>query len=103
MMTWRSKLALVSVCGRAFASFAAGGAWDVSLRDFPRLSGDVDDTARIQRAIDSAEPGDVLYIPKGVYEVSVPLVSTNFCSIEMHKSAVLKAVKPMDFVLVAQD
>ena len=38
MMTWRSKLALVSVCGRAFASFAAGGAWDVSLRDFPRLS-----------------------------------------------------------------
>ena len=43
MMTWRSKLALVSVCGRAFASFAAGGAWDVSLRDFPRLSGDVDD------------------------------------------------------------
>ena len=41
MMTWRSKLALVSVCGRAFASFAAGGAWDVSLRDFPRLSGDV--------------------------------------------------------------
>ena len=41
MMTWRSKLALVSVCGLAFASFAAGGAWDVSLRDFPRLSGEV--------------------------------------------------------------
>ena len=103
MMAWRLKLVLACVGGWAFASFAEGGMWDVSVRDFPRLSGEADDTARIQRAIDSAASGDVLYIPKGVYEISAPLVSTNFCSIEMHKSAVLKAVRPMDFVLKVND
>ena len=103
MLSWGRGLALVCAGGLAFAAVAEGGAWDVSVREFPRLAGETDDTARLQRAIDAAGEGGVLYVPRGVYEVAAPLVSTNFCSIEMHKSAVLKAVKPMDFVLKVND
>lgn len=72
--------------------------YDVCVADFPRLAGEASDDKRIMRAINSCERG-VLYIPKGVYEIENMLTVTNCCSILMHKSAVLKATKEMDFVL----
>lgn len=72
--------------------------YDVCVADFPRLAGEASDDKRIMRAINSCERG-VLYIPKGVYEIESMLTVTNCCSILMHKSAVLKATKEMDFVL----
>lgn len=72
--------------------------YDVCVADFPRLAGEASDDKRIMRAINACESG-VLYIPKGVYEIENMLTVTNCCSILMHKSAVLKATKEMDFVL----
>ena len=71
---------------------------DASLEDFPRLAGETDDTARIQRAID-ATTGGVLYLPRGDYEIASTLVISNRCSLLMHKSATLRAVAEMDYVL----
>ncbi len=72
--------------------------YDITVADYPRLEGERSDDARIMRAINDCT-GGVLYIPKGVYEIAQMLTVTNCCSILMHKSAVLKAVEPMDFVL----
>ncbi len=74
------------------------GAFDVNLADFPRLSGENSDDFRIMRAVNECERG-VLYIPKGVYEIANMLTITNCCSFLLHKSAVLKAVCKMDFVI----
>lgn len=75
------------------------GNFDVTLADYPRLEGEMYDDARIMRAVADCERG-VLYIPKGIYEISQMLVIKNCCSLLMHKSAVLKAVKEMPFVLM---
>ena len=72
--------------------------YDSSLGSFPRLPGEIDDTARIQRAVDATSSG-VLYIPKGTYEISAPVVVTNMCSLDMHKSAILRAAMKIPFVL----
>ena len=72
--------------------------YDKSLADFPRREGEVSDDARIMRAVAECERG-ILYIPKGVYLISEMLVIKNCCSLLMHKSAVLKAVKEMPYVL----
>lgn len=72
--------------------------YDVCVADFPRLAGEVSDDKRIMRAINACERG-VLYIPKGIYEISETVTVKNCCSILMHKSAVLKATSEMDFVL----
>lgn len=72
--------------------------YDVSLGDFPRLSGENSDDMRIMRAVKECERG-VLYIPKGVYLIAEMLEITNCCSFLMHKSAVLKAVSEMPYVL----
>ena len=93
-MTRYMKIGIV--CALPFAAGAAG--WDHALDEFPALSGEADDTARIQRAID-ATPSGVLYVPKGQYRVSSPLVVTNLCSLDMHKSAILRAVCEMPYVL----
>lgn len=74
------------------------GFCDVNLQDYPRLPGEMSDEKRIMRAAADA-PGGVLYIPKGVYSIAQMLTITNCCSLLLHKSAVLKAVKEMDFVL----
>ena len=71
---------------------------DHALDEFPRLEGETDDTARLQRAVD-ATPSGVLRIPAGLYTLSSMVSITNFCSLEMNKSAVLRAVKEMPFVL----
>ena len=84
------------VCVLQFAAASAG--WDNALDRFHALPGEPDDTARIQRAID-ATPSGVLYVPKGLYKVSSTIVVTNLCSLDMHKSAILRAVREMPYVL----
>jgi len=74
------------------------GAYDVTLEDYPRLAGEESDDLRLQRAVDACERG-VLYIPKGVYRIRKMIEVKNCCSLMMHKSAVLKAVAEMPFVL----
>ena len=64
------------------------------LADFPAKPGEADDTARIQRAVD-ATPSGVLRIPGGLYRISSTIMVTNRCSLELHKTAVLRAVKAM--------
>ncbi len=72
--------------------------YDVTLADFPRKDGETSDDPRIQRAVESCERG-VLYIPAGVYEIEKMVEIRNCCSLMLHKSAVLKAVRDMPFVL----
>ena len=50
--------------------------YDNHLSDFPRLSGETDDSARIQRAIDATAEG-ILSIPRGTYEIASPLFIKN--------------------------
>ena len=69
-----------------------------TLADFHAKSGEVDDTARMQRAVD-ATPSGVLRIPGGLYRISSTIMVTNRCSLELHKMAVLRAVKEMDYVV----
>ena len=72
--------------------------YDTILTDFPRLNGEKDDSARIQRAID-ATPNGILCIPKGDYLIASPLFIRNRCSLDMHPAARLIAVEEMDFVI----
>ena len=84
------------------AAFALVGAAecraDHTLEEFPRLEGETDDAARIQRAVDAC-PSGVLSIGSGVYEIARMVNVTNLCSIELNKSAILRAVAEMPFVL----
>lgn len=73
--------------------------YDVCLEDYQRLDGENDDSGRIQRAIDDCAHG-VLYIPKGNYEISKMLLVSNFCSVRMHKSAVLPARNEMAYCCI---
>ena len=82
----------------AFAALWFNASADHALDEFPRLDGECDDTARLQRAVD-ATPSGVLRIPAGVYLVSSTVMVTNLCSLEMNKSAILRAVKEIPFVL----
>lgn len=88
----------VTACVLTAVGIALACAADNSLSDFPRAAGEIDDTARLQRAVD-ATPSGVLHIPAGVYLISSTVSVTNLCSLEMNKSAVLRAVKEMPFVL----
>ncbi len=72
--------------------------YDNILSDFPRLTGEKDDSARIQRAIDDT-PNGILCISKGDYEIAKPLFIKNRCSLDMHPAARLVAVADMDFVI----
>ena len=71
---------------------------DGSLDAFPRLEGETDDAPRFQRAV-NATPSGVLSVPAGLYTIGSPIVVTNLCSLSMNKSAKLRAVVEMDFVL----
>ena len=75
------------------------GYYDASLADYPRYEGESSDDGRIQRAISDCERG-VLYFPAGVYSVTKPVNITNCCSLLMHKSAVIKAVCEMSYVII---
>ena len=72
--------------------------WDNSLSSYSRLEGEKTDDARIIRAVKDTE-GGVLYFPKGIYEIADMITVDNCCSLLLHKSAVLKAVKEFPFVL----
>ncbi|MBQ0032695.1 MAG: hypothetical protein KBT68_07830, partial [bacterium] len=91
---------------RDAAGRAADGAkvdraeFDVTLADYPRLAGETNDTERVCRAIAATVPGDVLYFPKGIYEISRTIMATNGISLLLHKSATLKAVTKMENLLV---
>ena len=86
----------------AFASLCASAGectWDASVADFPRAAGESGDSARIMRAVAAAGQGGVVWFPKGEYEIDAMLVVSNQASLLMHKSAHLKAVKAMPYVL----
>ena len=89
--------ALVLFVSSAFAGLDRSTA-DTSAADFPRLAGETDDAPRLQRAIDATK-GGVLYLPRGDYAISSTLVISNRCSLLMHKSATLRAVTEMEYVL----
>ncbi len=72
--------------------------WDRSMADYPRMAGECSDEKRIMRAVRDCERG-VLFFPAGVYEIAEMLMIENCCSFLLHKSAVLKAVREMPFVL----
>ena len=87
------RLLFTALC--ASASIAGAAA---VLDSYPARPGEADDTARIQRAID-ANPSGVLSIPAGEYKVSSMLKVYNLCSIDMDKSAILRAAKEMPYVV----
>lgn len=72
--------------------------FDTILTSYPRLNGETEDSARIQRAIDDT-PNGILCIPKGDYFIANPLFIKNRCSLDMHPAARLIAIEEMDFVL----
>ncbi len=72
--------------------------WDKSIADYPRLENENSDDKRIMRAVADCA-GGVLFFPMGLYIIADMLVVDNCCSFLMHKSAVLKAVRKMPFVL----
>ena len=71
----------------------------LTLADYPRLSGETDDSPRILRAINDA-PGGQIFIPTDHYYLAQPIIITNRCSVEIQELAVLEAVREMDFVIV---
>ena len=72
--------------------------YDVSMNDYPRLPGETSDDGRIARAVRACE-GGVLYFPRGIYQLKEMIRIDNCCSLMLHKSAVLKAVCEMPYVL----
>ena len=78
---------------------AFGDGKDHSLGEFPRLAGETDDTARFQRAV-NATPAGVLTVPRGEYLISSMIRVDNRCSFDLNKNAILRAVKPMKFVMM---
>lgn len=97
LLTASFLLAIVAFCASS-AFGAAPDAADTSLTDFPRLAGETDDAPRLQRAIDATK-GGILYLPRGDYDIASTLVISNRCSLLMHRSATLRAVAEMDYVL----
>ncbi len=94
-----SALAAAVLAAAAGCATAPGGAWDVNVGDFARRGGETGDSARIMRAVAAAGKGGVVYFPKGEYAVDEMLVVSNQTSLLLHKSAKLKAVKEMPYVL----
>lgn len=91
-------LAIAGACFADTGGVSAVSGRRCSLDSFPAMENEADDTARIQRAID-ANPSGVLFVPAGVYKVSSTLKVFNLCSIDMDKSAILRAVKEIPYVL----
>lgn len=92
--------ALAFATGLCFSNVSLADVYDVTLKDYPRLAGETNDTDRVLRAVAAATPGDVLYFPKGLYEISKTIEVTNGVSVLLHKSATLKAVAKMENLLV---
>ena len=88
------------------AGVAALGAWclpaatDHSLSEFPRRSGEADDTPRFQRAVDACRGGGRLTVPAGDYAFASTLYVTNLCIVQMSPTAIVRAVKPMKWMVM---
>lgn len=95
MISRRGFVVAALMAGSAFGD----GVWDASVGDFPRLAGEAGDSARIMRAVEAAGAGGVVWVPRGEYEIDSTIVVSNRSSLLMHKSAHLKAVKEIPFVL----
>ena len=93
------RVAVTSVLSLTAIVNASVGPWDADVSDFPRQAGEAGDSARIMRAVEKAGKGGVVWFPKGGYAIDVMLVVSNQCSLWLHKSAHLKAVREMPFVL----
>lgn len=98
MVRMKSRILLL-LCVAALVAGAGETTWDVTAADFPRRAGEADDTGRLQRAVDATGAGRVLYLPRGVYEVSKTLMVTNAASLLLHKSATVRAVAKMAHVI----
>ena len=86
----------------AVVIFAASASWAVSDRsvaDFPRFAGETDDAPRFQRAVDACRGGGLLAVPSGDYEFASTLYVTNLCSVKLAPAAVIRAVKPMKWMV----
>lgn len=95
----RVWVALLVLAACAETAIAVPGPWDVDVGDWPRGAGEAGDSARIRRAIDAAGEGGVVWFPRGEYAIDEMLVVSNRTSLLLHKSARLRAVREMPFVL----
>lgn len=95
---WRQTLAPLRL-NCAVAVSGCSGLCDVDLSAYPRGPDECGDSARIRRAVSAAGHGGVVFFPKGDYAIDTMLDVSNRCSLLLHKSARLKAVKEMPFVL----
>lgn len=92
----KRRTMLLALAFLPVVAFGDGGTRTLS--EFPAKLGETDDTARIQRAVD-ATPSGVLRVPEGLYKISSTIMVTNRCSLELNKTAVLRAMNPMPYVL----
>ena len=100
MIDCRARMAfLLAGLVAVLSAGAAMGPWDADVSDFPRQPGEAGDSARIQRAVAAAGKGGVVWFPRGEYAIDSMLVVSNAVSLLLHKSAVLRAVKEMPFVM----
>lgn len=97
--TGKLLVCVFATLSAAGAARASAGPWDVDVSDFPRLACETGDSARIQRAVAAAGKGGVVWFPRGTYEIDEMLVVSNTASLWLHKSAELKAVRKMPYVL----
>lgn len=93
------KTTMTETAKEGAESMSSRNVYDVCLADFPRLENEISDSGRFNRAI-AACPNGVLFVPAGVYELAETVTITNLCSLMMHKSAVLRAIADMDFLMV---
>ena len=80
-------------------AFSAAAAMDHSVEEFPRLAGETDDAPRFQRAVDACYGGGLLTVPGGNYQFASTLYITNLCSVKLAPAAVIRAVKPMKWMV----
>ena len=88
--------------GAAFLSLSVLSVFavsDHSLSEFPRFPGETDDAPRFQRAVDACRGGGLLTVPSGKYEFASTLYITNLCSVQMSPAAIIRAVKPMKWMV----
>lgn len=88
-----TKFLLALAVGFGAAAISGG-----TLSDYPRLAGETDDSGRLQRAID-ANPSGTVQVPAGEYRLASMVSVTNLCSLALDKSAVVRAVREMPFVI----
>ena len=80
-------------------ALSVAAATDHSVDEFPRLAGEADDAPRFQRAVDACRGGGLLTVPSGDYRFASTLYVTNLCSVKLAPAAVIRAVKPMKWMV----